>query len=59
MLEVYFVGLLVAYIRMADMGKVVLGLGIVFFMAMLAAITLTRRYFDVERAFEYWEHKRL
>lgn len=52
MLEVYMLGILVAYIKMSGMGNIVIGLGMYCFVGMLLATILASIRFDTELAFE-------
>lgn len=55
MLEVYMLGILVAYIKMSSMGHIVIGVGLYCFIGMLIAAILAENSFDTESAFELLE----
>ena len=55
MLEVYMLGILVAYIKMSGMGNIVIGVGLYCFVGMLIAAILAESKFDHEQAFELLE----
>lgn len=52
MLEVFMLGILVAYIKMLDMGQVELGMGLVCFTGLLLATTLNAVLFDTHAIWE-------
>src|SRR5690606_9002810 len=52
MLEVFMLGILVAYIKMLDMGDVQLGLGLVCFSGLLLATSLNAMLFDTHIIWE-------
>jgi len=58
MLEVYLIGLLIAYIRMMDMGDVHIGMGFVCFVLVIVSIVLSHYHYSSELAFRLWERKR-
>ena len=57
LLEVYLLGILIAYIKMIDLGNVIPGVGLLCFVLMLAASVLARQAFDVETGFDILEKK--
>lgn len=52
MLEVFMLGILVAYIKMLDMGQIHLGMGLVCFSGLLMATTLNAVLFDTQAIWE-------
>lgn len=52
MLEVFMLGILVAYIKMLDLGDIQLGLGMVCFTALLTVTTLNAVLFDTHSIWE-------
>lgn len=52
MLEVFMLGILVAYIKMIDLGEIQLGLGMVCFTGLLAVTTLNAILFDTHPIWE-------
>jgi paraquat-inducible protein A len=52
MLEVFMLGILVAYIKMLDMGDIQLGIGLLCFSGMLLATTLNAVLFDTHAIWE-------
>ena len=52
MLEVFMLGILVAYIKMLDMGDIELGIGLVCFSGLLLATTLNAVLFDTHAIWE-------
>jgi paraquat-inducible protein A len=57
MLEVYMLGILVAYIKMIDMGDVVVGTGLYCYVLMLVSAILASRSFDSELGFDVLDHR--
>ncbi|WP_101758911.1 paraquat-inducible protein A [Oceanicoccus sp. KOV_DT_Chl] len=55
MLEVYMLGILVAYIKMSDMGGIDVGMGMYCFAGMLLAAIFASSSFDSRQAFEMLE----
>lgn len=52
MLEVYLIGLLVAYMRMIDMGEVHIGVGFVCFVVVIVAMFLANYWYDHRVAYD-------
>jgi paraquat-inducible protein A len=55
MTEVYMLGILVAYIKMIDMGEIIIGTGLMCFVGMLASVMLAKSTYNVEVAFDTLE----
>lgn len=53
--EVYMLGILVAYIKMVDMGQIIVGTGLICFVGMLLSMVLVKSTYHVEAAFDYLE----
>lgn len=53
--EVYMLGILVAYIKMVDMGTITVGIGLICFVGMLFSIMLAKSVYDAESAFDLLE----
>jgi paraquat-inducible protein A len=59
MLEVYMLGILVAYIKMIDSGQIYMGVGMICFSAMLLSATLNAVLFDTHIIWEkVGQHRR-
>ncbi len=58
MLEVYLLGIVVAYVKMLDMGDVIVGAGLYCFVGMMLATVLASHIFDTEQAFDLVEAMR-
>ncbi len=55
MLEVYLLGIVVAYVKMLDMGDVIVGAGLYCFVGMMLAAVLASHIFDTEAGFDMAE----
>lgn len=55
MLEVYMLGILVAYSKMMGMGDIVVDMGLLCFTGMLLCTLLAQVAFDTESGFDDWE----
>lgn len=55
MLEVYAIGILVAYVKMMDTGDVVIGSGTYCLAALILCLIATSQLFDSASAWRYWE----
>ncbi len=51
MLEVYMIGILIAYIKMIDMGNIIVDTGLYCFIGMLLSTMIASTVFDTETAF--------
>ncbi|GAA3938855.1 paraquat-inducible protein A [Litoribacillus peritrichatus] len=58
MLEVYMLGILVAYIKMVSMGTILIDLGLFCFIGMLLSALLAASCFDAQYAFEQLEQSK-
>lgn len=52
MLEVYMLGILVAYIKMISMGMIIIGFGLFCYIGMLVSVMLAWSNFDVQYCFD-------
>jgi paraquat-inducible protein A len=59
MTEVYMLGILVAYIKMIDMGTILVGTGLLCFVGMLVSVVLAQSSYDAESAFDYLENRQM
>ncbi len=57
MLEVYALGIIVAYVKMMHDGEVIVGQGTYCLSALLLCVILCNQYFRPEQAWQYWEHR--
>lgn len=57
MLEVYALGIIVAYVKMMHDGEVLVGSGTYCLAALLLCIILCNQYFREEQAWQHWEHR--
>lgn len=57
MLEVYAMGIIVAYVKMMSDGEVMVGAGTYSLAALLLCIILCNQYFSEEQAWQSWEHR--
>ena len=57
MLEVYAIGILVAYVKMMDTGDVVIGSGSYCLAALILCLIATSLLFDPASAWRYWEKR--
>jgi paraquat-inducible protein A len=57
MLEVYAMGIIVAYVKMMDPGEVSVAVGSYCLAALLLCIILCTQYFHEEKAWQHWEHR--
>lgn len=53
--EVYMLGILVAYIKMVDMGEIIIGTGLMCFVGLLLSMILAKSAYRVEAAFDVLE----
>ncbi|WP_372750297.1 paraquat-inducible protein A [Litorivivens sp.] len=57
MLEVYAMGIIVAYVKMIDDGEVVIGSGSWCFALLLLTVIVCNQYFREEQAWQQWEQE--
>lgn len=57
MLEVYALGIIVAYVKMMHDGEVIVAQGTYCLSALLLCVILCNQYFREEQAWQYWEHR--
>lgn len=57
--EVYMLGILVAYIKMVDMGEIIIGTGLICFVGLLLSMMLAKSAYNVESAFDALENPEL
>lgn len=57
MLEVYAIGIIVAYVKMMHDGDVLVANGTYCLAALLLCIILCNQYFRDEQAWQHWEHR--
>ena len=57
MLEVYAIGILVAYVKMMDTGDVMIGNGSYCLAALILCLIATSLLFDPASAWRYWEKR--
>lgn len=57
--EVYMLGILVAYIKMIDMGEIIIGTGLLCFVGLLLSMMLAKSAYSVEAAFDALEQREL
>lgn len=57
MLEVYAMGIIVAYVKMMDPGEVSVANGTYCLVGLLLCIILCSQYFHEEQAWQYWEQR--
>jgi len=57
MLEVYAMGIIVAYVKMMDPGEVSVASGTYCLVGLLLCIILCSQYFHEEQAWQYWEQR--
>ena len=58
MLEVYAMGIIVAYVKMLDDGEVFIGSGTWCFVLLLLSVIICNQYFREERVWEQWDRER-
>jgi paraquat-inducible protein A len=57
MLEVYAMGIIVAYVKMMDPGEVSVASGTYCLVGLLLCSILCSQYFHEEQAWQYWEQR--
>lgn len=58
MLEVYAMGIIVAYVKMLDDGEVYIGYGTWCFALLLLSVIICNQYFREEQVWEQWDRER-